>query len=97
MRDDRWNFQTKTGQEDDAPALYDLVADPNEDTNVIAEHPHVADRQRRRVEAVMRQPLPGQHDEMCTRDVKAPAHVCRAIQFGFVDVPRGSRDVEEKG
>jgi len=97
VRDDRWNFQTKTGQEDDAPALYDLIGDPNEDTNVIAGHSDVAEMQRRRVEAVMRQPLPGQHDEMCTRDVKAPAHVCRAIQFGFVDVPRGSRDVEEKG
>ncbi len=97
VRDDRWNFQTKTGQEDDAPALYDLSEDPNEDANVIADHPEVAEMQRRRVEAVMRRPLPGRHEEMCTRDVKAPAHVCRAIQFGFMDVPRGSRDVEEKG
>lgn len=97
VRDDEWNYQVRTGQEDDAPALYHLTEDPNEDRNVVDEHPEVVARQRARVEAVMRQPLPGQHEEICTRDVKAPAHVCREIQFGFRDAPRGSRGVEEKG
>jgi hypothetical protein len=41
--------------------------------------------QRKRIEAVMRQPLPGHHEEMCTRDVNAPAHTARRIQFGFTE------------
>jgi arylsulfatase A-like enzyme/ribosomal protein L34 len=83
VRDDRWNFQIGTGFEDEEPRLYDLAADPHEDTNVIDANPGVTAMQRSRVEAVMRQPLPGHHEEVCTRDVKAPAHIARAIQFGF--------------
>ena len=83
VRDDRWNFQIGTGFEDDDPRLYDLQNDPHEDTNVIDAHSEVEAVQRRRVEAVMRRPLPGHHEEMCTRDVNAPAHTARRIQFGF--------------
>jgi len=83
VRDDRWNYQIGTGFQDDDPKLYDLQADPHEDDNVVTANPEVEAMQRKRVEAVMRQPLPGHHEEMCTRDVKAPAHTARAIQFGF--------------
>ncbi|MEA3400460.1 MAG: sulfatase [Armatimonadota bacterium] len=83
VRDDEWNYQVGTGYVDEQPALYHLAEDPHEDRNVVAEHPEVVERQRRRIEALMRQPMPGHHEEMCTRDVKAPAHTARAIQFGF--------------
>ncbi len=83
VRDDRWNYQVGTGFVDEEPKLYDLPADPHEDTNVVDANPEVVALQRSRIEAVMRQPLPGYHEEVCSRDVRAPAHTARAIQFGF--------------
>ena len=81
VRDERWNYVVGTGYEDESPELYDLQADPTEDHNVVGQHPDVVAGQRRRIEAVMRQPMPGRHTEFCTRDVTAPAHVCRRLWF----------------
>ncbi len=81
VRDDEWSYVIGTGYEDETPELYDLTADPTEDHNVIGEHPDAVALQRRRLEAVMGQPLPGEHAEMCTRDVTAPAHQCRKARI----------------
>lgn len=85
VRDDEWNYVVGTGYEDEGPQLYDLRSDPNENTNVVDEHPNAVAKQRARIEAVMRQPLPGLHEEVCAREVLAPADTCRRIQFARKD------------
>ena len=85
VRDDEWNYVVGTGYEDESAQLYDLENDPNEDTNVVHQHPEVLAKQRARIEVVLKQPLPGLHEEVCTREVVAPAHMCRRIQFARQD------------
>ncbi len=65
VRDDDWNYITSVHEEDPAPELYDLHADPGETHNVHDDHPDVIVRQRRRLEAVVGQPLPAHLNEVC--------------------------------
>jgi arylsulfatase A-like enzyme len=81
VRDDEWNYVVGTGYEDETPELYRLTDDPDEDRNVVDNFPDVVATQRRRIETVMRQPMPGQHTEFCTRDVVAPAHTCHRARI----------------
>ncbi len=81
VRDDEWNYVVGTGYEDETPELYRLSDDPDEVRNVVEDFADVVAMQRRRIETVMRQPLPGRHVEICTRDVVAPAHTCRAARL----------------
>lgn len=80
-RDDDWNYVVGTGYEDETPELYQLSEDPDENRNVVGDFGDVVAMQRRRIEAVMHQPLPGHHTEICTRDVVAPAHTCRRVRL----------------
>ena len=60
VRDDRWNFCTAVGYEDEAgDELFDLSRDPDERHNVAADHPQVVAECRAEVEALIGQPLPG--------------------------------------
>jgi len=81
IRDDEWNYIIGTGFEDKQPRLYHLTEDPEEKVNVVDRFPNVVARQRRRVEAVMKQPLPGVHEEMCAHPVTSHASICRAHWF----------------
>jgi arylsulfatase A-like enzyme len=74
VRDDRWNYVTTVHEPDPEPELYDLAADPQERTNVHARYPDVVTRQRRRLEAVLGQPLPARLNEACD-PAPAPLHV----------------------
>jgi len=65
VRDDDWNYVTSVHEEDPAPELYDLHTDPGETHNLHADHPDVVARQRRRLEAVVGQPLPARLNEVC--------------------------------
>jgi len=65
VRDDEWNYVVAVGQEDDSPELYHLTEDPEEKRNVVSEHPQVVEKQRKRLEAVIGQPLPGRMAEIC--------------------------------
>lgn len=66
VRDDRWNFCTSVGYEDEAgDELFDLERDPEELHNVAALHPDVVSARRGDVEAVIGQPLPGRMVEVC--------------------------------
>ena len=66
VRDDRWNFCTAVGYNDDAgDELFDIINDPNEVHNVASNHPDVVSRRRTDVEAVIGQPLPGHMVEVC--------------------------------
>ena len=66
VRDDRWNFCTAVGYEDDAgDELFDLEKDPEERQNVAGLHPDVVSERRGDVEAVIGQPLPGRMVEVC--------------------------------
>jgi arylsulfatase A-like enzyme len=60
VRDDRWNFCTAVGYEDeDGDELFDLSRDPEERDNVAADHPGVVAACRAELEALIGQPLPG--------------------------------------
>ncbi len=66
VRDDRWNFCTAVGYEDEAgDELFDLEIDPEERRNVAGLHPEIVSERRGDVEAVICQPLPGQMLEVC--------------------------------
>jgi arylsulfatase A-like enzyme len=65
VRDDEWNYVVTVHQEDEAPELYSLDDDPEERTNVHDQYPEVVAKQRRRLEAVLGQPLPAQLNEVC--------------------------------
>jgi arylsulfatase A-like enzyme len=60
VRDDRWNFCTSVGFEDEAgDELFDLSSDPEERHNVAGEHTRVVADCRAELEALIGQPLPG--------------------------------------
>lgn len=78
VRDDRWNFCTSVGYEDQAgDELFDLERDPEELHNVAALHPDVVSARRGDVEAVIGQPLPGRMVEVCD---PAPAPMSHWLQ-----------------
>jgi arylsulfatase A-like enzyme len=70
-RDDRWSYTVPCGGDDVTGTLYDLQQDPEEDRDMAAEHSGVVSLQRRRIERVMGQPLPGRFEEVC--DTRAPS------------------------
>ena len=60
MRDERWNFCTAVGYEDEeGDELFELSRDPEERDNVAADHPQVVAACRAELEALLGQPLPG--------------------------------------
>jgi arylsulfatase A-like enzyme len=77
VRDGEWNYVTSVHEEDPAPELYHLPSDPDERINVHEAHPDVVARQRRRLEAVVGQPLPAQLVEVCD---PAPAAMARWLR-----------------
>ena len=77
VRDDEWNYVVSVHEEDPHPELYHLASDPGEVHNVHDAHPEVAARQRRRLEAVVGQPLPAQLNEVCDPAPAAMAHFLR--------------------
>ena len=64
VRDDLWNY-TVSLDDVEKEELFDLSADPDEDTNVVHDHPEVVALHRGRVEAVIHQPLPAVFNEVC--------------------------------
>lgn len=65
VRDDEWNYVATVHEAQPGPELYHLPTDPKEVRNVHDQHPEVAAMQRRRLEAVVGQPLPAQLNEVC--------------------------------
>jgi arylsulfatase A-like enzyme len=65
VRDDEWNYVVTVHEEDPEPELYHLPGDPDELHNVHDQRSQVVARQRRRLEAVVGQPLPAQLNEVC--------------------------------
>ena len=65
VRDDEWNYVATVHEMTPGPELYHLPTDPEERANVHDQHPEVAALQRRRLEAVVGQPLPAQLNEVC--------------------------------
>ena len=65
VRDDEWNYVATVHEMTPGPELYHLPTDPEERANVHDQHPQVAALQRRRLEAVVGQPLPAQLNEVC--------------------------------
>ena len=54
VMDDRWLYSCPVAREDDSEVLFAL---PDQDTDVIADHPDVVETARKRIEAVVNQPL----------------------------------------
>jgi len=74
-RCDRWNYVTALELAEYEPQLYDLDADPREDQNVAGAHPEVAAAKRKRIEALLGEPIPARLDEITMRDAPPPAVV----------------------
>ncbi len=78
VRTAAWNYVTTTTDEPEHRALYDLVNDPREDENVLADHPDVEGELRRHIEAVIGQPLPARLNEVCDPE---PAPMAKYLQI----------------
>ena len=65
VRDDQWRYTVMTHDPASLEELYHLPSDPEEESNVLNAHPDVAALQRERIEAIVGQPLPAQHNEVC--------------------------------
>ena len=65
VRTNQWNFVHAVGRQEEAPELYDLEADPEEERNVHDLHPGVARELGEEIEALIGQPLPGKLNEVC--------------------------------
>ncbi len=61
VRDEEWLYWTAVHEDDPNAALFRL---PDEEDNVRDEHPEVVARQRRRIEAVLNQPMPAMLNEV---------------------------------
>jgi len=75
VRDEGWNYSVSTGGGELDEKLFNLQTDPAENTDVAADHPDVLAAQRARIEAVLGQPMPGVHQEVCDRNAPAPLSV----------------------
>jgi len=73
VRDDEWNYVVSVHEEDPCPELYHLPSDPYEEQNVHDKHPCVVARQRKRLEAVVGQPIPAKLNEVCD-SVRPPVY-----------------------
>ncbi|MFB0523672.1 MAG: sulfatase [Candidatus Bathyarchaeia archaeon] len=73
VRDSEWNYVCTIGKVDPKTELYHLPSDPEEKENTVSEHTEVAPKQRRRIESVLGQPLPGSMIELCDPSV-SPFH-----------------------
>lgn len=65
VRDDRWRYTVMANDPSKLEELYDLANDPQEERNVVAQHPDVVSLQRSRIEAIVGQPLPARFAEVC--------------------------------
>ena len=79
VRTERWNYVTPCGDEGEE-VLYDLVDDPGEDRNVVADNRAVARELRRHIEAVVAQPLPAKMNEVCDPESTPIANYLRLRQ-----------------
>jgi len=65
VRTEKWNYVTAVGREEKNPELYDVQADPDEDANVVDQHPDVVAELRRPIEALVGQPIELRQNEVC--------------------------------
>ena len=72
VRDEKWNYTVSLDDPQKQEELFDLETDPEENINVIADHPEVVTRQRDRLEAVIHQPLPAVFPESCNHPIPGP-------------------------
>jgi len=87
VRDDEWLYITDVGHEGGLPhELYHLPDDPEERDNVVSDYPQVVERNRRRIEAVMDQPMPGRFPERKAMQ-RYPLTVYNRMKYG--QQPRG--------
>jgi arylsulfatase A-like enzyme len=77
VRTPQYNYITPVHACNVGETLYDLVADPEESTNVIGAHPGVAAELRGHVEGIVGQPIPAQLNEVCDPE---PSPIIRHLQ-----------------
>jgi len=93
VRTDKWNFVHAVGREEEAPELYDIVADPEENVNVVADHPDVVSELKRPIEALTGQPLEAPMNEVCDPS-PVPRSIYNSYRSAEADSPWGLGGIE---
>lgn len=82
VRDDEWCYVAPVGDPRERwERLYHLPTDPDEVEDVAAQQPEIVKRQRERVEAVMKQQLPGKFEEL-GGPAPSPGSIFIASRYG---------------
>jgi arylsulfatase A-like enzyme len=89
VRDHGWNLLLDVRDPAARPRLYDVVADPNEERDVAAEHPEVVARQLARLESLFGLPLPA-------RFLHAPLPGLAATPGGLREIRRQRAQAGER-
>jgi choline-sulfatase len=89
LREGRWKYIHKV-----SPELYDVVADPGELSNRIADEPAEAERLRARLEAMIRAAPPPPDDAISTLDSKTAAELTALGYVASVPTPVAGRELE---
>lgn len=72
VQNDRWNYTVSLDNPEKQEELFDLISDPEEKVNVIADYLGVVSEQRKRLEVVIQQQLPAVFLEVCAHPVLGP-------------------------
>jgi arylsulfatase A-like enzyme len=76
VREGRWKYIHKVNSE-----LYDMIADPKEQRNLVASRPEVAERLRARLEEMLREAPPQWDDAQAATDAQTAAEL---VALGYV-------------
>ncbi|MEW6356438.1 MAG: sulfatase [Planctomycetota bacterium] len=93
VRDEEWNYIVNYEAKDAKPRLFHHTDDPKEDHDVAAAHPDVIEKQRKRLEALLGQPLPAKlTDKTYPSEGPFIAQYANLIKAGRLTPPKTKKE-----